>query len=78
MRREEINNLPSGYVVCDCYEVTFGEIMEAIDNGHTTIESLSHETYASYACELCESKKLDKSADRAVHLDEILEYAMSK
>jgi len=75
MTREEIEELDAGYLVCDCYEVTLGDILEAIENGHTSIESLSHETHASYGCELCQSKSIDKNHRRELHLDEILAYA---
>ncbi len=78
MTVEEIDQLGLGYVVCDCYEVTLGDILEAIENGYTTIEGLIHETHASYGCELCQSRKIDKNGDRELHLDEILEYALAK
>ena len=78
MTMEEIGNLKSDYIVCKCYEVTFGDILEAIENGHNTIEAIVHETLASYGCELCQSRMIDKNKDREVHLDEILEYTKQK
>jgi len=78
MTTTEIAKLKPDYVVCNCYEVTFGDIMEAIENGCDTIEAIRHETNASYGCELCQSKIIDKNGDREVHLDEILEYAKEK
>ncbi len=78
MTVEEIDNLNLGYMVCDCYEVTLGDIFEAIDRGHRSIEALIHETHASYGCELCQSREIDKKGDRELHLDEILAYVESK
>jgi NAD(P)H-nitrite reductase large subunit len=78
MTSREIENLNLDYIVCQCYEVTLGDIMEAIENGHDTIEAIRHETNASYGCELCQSTLIDKEGHRDVHLDEILEYAKEK
>jgi len=78
MKMEEIANLKLDYIVCNCYEVTLGDIIEAIENGHDTIEAIVHETNASYGCELCQSSIIDKEGIREVHLDEILEYVKQK
>jgi len=78
MTMEEIGKLKPDYMVCECYEVTFGDIIEAIENGCDTIEAIVHETLASYGCELCQSRMIDNNKDREVHLDEILEYAKQK
>ncbi|MCH9739536.1 MAG: (2Fe-2S)-binding protein [Epsilonproteobacteria bacterium] len=78
MTIEELEKLKSDYVVCECYEVSFGDIIEAIENGYDTIEALIYETKASYGCERCQSKTSDQNEDREVHLDEIIAYAKSK
>ena len=78
MTMEEIDRLKPDYMVCECYEVTFGDIIEAIENGYDTIEGIVHETLASYGCELCQSRMIDNNKDREVHLDEILEYTKQK
>jgi NAD(P)H-nitrite reductase large subunit len=78
MTTEEIDGLSLGYRVCDCYEVTLGDILEAIENGHQTIDAIIHQTSASYGCELCQSKLIDKEGHRELHIDEILEYAKVK
>jgi len=78
MTIEEIDRLSLGYMVCHCYEVTLGDILEAIEQGNNTIEALIYETHASYGCELCQSREIDKWGDRALHLDEILAYAEAK
>ncbi len=78
MRLEDIDNLKSDYIVCECYEVSFGDIVEAIENGCDTVDSLMHETHAGYGCERCHSKLNDSDSDREVHFDEILEYTKLK
>jgi len=77
MSLEEIDNLKSDYMVCECYEVSFGDIVEAIENGYDTVDSLMHQTHAGYGCERCNSKINDSSSDKEIHLDEILKYIKS-
>jgi NAD(P)H-nitrite reductase large subunit len=77
MNLEDIAKLPANYTVCECYDVSFGDIMEAIENGCNTLEKIIHETSAGYGCERCRSKLDDAEQDKEVHLDEILEYAKS-
>jgi NAD(P)H-nitrite reductase large subunit len=74
MSRDKIDNLKSDYIVCKCYEVSFGDIIEAIEDGYNTVDSLMHETHAGYGCERCHSKLDDAENDREIHLDEILKY----
>jgi bacterioferritin-associated ferredoxin len=64
--------------VCECFDVTLGELLEAIKAGHNTMELLMDETDAGTACELCQSCKIDTDGDRELHLDEILAYAKEK
>jgi nitrite reductase (NADH) large subunit len=78
MNFEDIAQLRPDYIVCECYDVSFGDIMEAIENGCETLEELIHETHAGYGCERCKSKIDDENMDREIHLDEILEYAKSR
>ncbi len=78
MRLEDIDNLKSDYIVCECYEVSFGDIIEAIEKGYNTIDGIMHETHAGYGCERCHSKLHDPDNDREVYLDEILEYIKVK
>ena len=78
MNFEDIAKLRPDYIVCECYDVSFGDIMEAIENGCETLEELIHETHAGYGCERCKSKIDDENMDREIHLDEILEYAKSR
>jgi len=77
MNLEDIAKLPPDYTVCECYDVSFGDIMEAIENGCDNLEELIHETSAGYGCERCRSKIDDEEQEREVHLEEILEYAKS-
>ncbi len=75
---EEIEELKSDYIICQCYEVSFGDIMEAMDNGCNSVEEIMHQTHAGYGCERCQSRRDDANGDRDIHLSEILEYNKSK
>ena len=74
MTIEEFEKFDLNHTVCECFEVTLGELIEAIKAGHNTMESLMDETDAGTACELCQSCEIDEDGDRLLHLDEILEY----
>jgi bacterioferritin-associated ferredoxin len=75
MKHEEIEKLTPDYIVCECFDVTLGTLLDAIKSGHNTLEALMDKTDAGTACELCQSKEIDEDEDRELHLDEILEYA---
>ena len=75
MKYEEFKTLDEDFEVCLCNEVSLGEILTAIKNGHDTIEALMDETDAGTACELCQSKEIDEGGNRELHLDEILEFS---
>jgi len=64
--------------VCECFDVTLEELLEAIKAGATTMEALMDKTDAGTACELCQSCEKDEDGDRELHLDEILAYAKEK
>jgi len=74
MTTEEFKKFDLDYTVCECVDVTLGEILEAIKAGHNTMETLMDETDAGTACELCQSCEIDEDKDRELHLDEILAY----
>jgi NAD(P)H-nitrite reductase large subunit len=78
MTIEEFEKYELDYVVCECFDVTLGSLLDAIKAGYNSIEALMDETDAGTACELCQSKKVDEDEDRELHLDEILEYAKAK
>ena len=40
-------------IVCDCLSVTNGMIMEAVENGATTLEEVQEATGAATACGAC-------------------------
>ncbi len=75
---EEIEELQSDYIICQCYEVSFGDIMEAIENGCKSVEEIMQQTHAGYGCERCLSRRDDANGDRDIHITEILEYSKSK
>jgi NAD(P)H-nitrite reductase large subunit len=78
MTYEEFKELDHTMDVCICNGVTLGEILSAIKEGHNTIEALMEATDAGTACELCQSKEIDESDEREIHLDEILKFANQK
>ena len=62
------------YIVCECFDVTLGEIIDSIKAGNNTLELLMEDTDAGTACKLCQSKKMDKDNDKSLHLTTILEH----
>lgn len=75
---EKFEKYERGFVVCECFDVTLGTLLDAVEAGHNTLEALMDETDAGTACELCQSKELDADEDRELHLTEILEYVKAK
>lgn len=45
--------LPASAQICSCYEVSKGDVVSAIEAGHTTMAALKDETKASTACGGC-------------------------
>jgi len=39
--------------VCQCYDITYAQVKEAIDNGATTLEEVQEATEAGTACGAC-------------------------
>ena len=78
MEFDHIKNAEDIYVVCECMDVKLGEILEAIKKGNCDLESLMDATDAGTACGKCKSKEDDPLDERAIHLDEILEFAKAE
>jgi len=78
MTIEEFEKVDKDFIVCECFDVTLGTLMETIKAGHNTLEALMDETDAGTACELCQSCEADVDEDRELHLTEILEYVKAK
>ena len=78
MTIEEFEKYELDYVVCECFDVTLGTILETIKAGHETLEDIMDETDAGTACELCQSCEADADGDRELHLTEILEHVTPK
>ena len=78
MTIDEFEKYELDYVVCECFDVTLGTLLEAIKAGSRSVDELMDETDAGTACELCQSVERDEDGDRELHLDEILEYAKAK
>lgn len=74
MTIKEFEKFENDYVVCECFDVTLGTLIDTIKAGHNTLEALMDETDAGTACELCQSCEVDEDGDRELHLTEILEY----
>ena len=66
------------YTVCECMDVSLGEIIEAIKNGACDVEAIMEATDAGTACGKCRSKEDDPADERAVHLDEIVALAKAE
>lgn len=78
MNPTEIEALSLDYMVCHCYEVSLGDIIEAIHNGYDTQEAIIYETKAGYGCERCQSSVSDANGDRELHIDEIINFVKSQ
>ena len=78
MTIEAFEKFTPEHIVCECFDVTLGTLLDAIKAGHNTVDALMDETDAGTACELCQSREIDEDGDRELHLDEILEYAKAK
>jgi len=63
------------YTVCECNDVTYKEIWEAIKAGACDLETLMKVTGAGTSCGLCKSVEDDPGGERAIHLDELIEKA---
>jgi len=50
-------NLDKLYVVCECNDVSFGEIVEAIKNGACSVKKIMEMTSAGTGCELCVKRR---------------------
>ena len=75
MTLEEFKKFDLDHTVCECFDVTLGELLKAIKNGNNTLEALMDETDAGTGCELCRSSEIDEDGDRELHLEEILKFA---
>ncbi len=78
MTIEEFEKFDINHIVCECFDVTLGTLLDAIKSGHKTVDALMDETDAGTACKLCQSKAMDEDGDRELHLEEIVAYAKAK
>ncbi|BCD67310.1 (2Fe-2S)-binding protein [Nitratiruptor sp. YY09-18] len=78
MKFDQLGSIDDVYVVCECMEVTFKEIMDAIKAGNCDLDSLMEATDAGTACGKCKSREDDPADERAIHLDEILAMAKAE
>jgi len=72
-----IEDFSLDYIVCECFDVTLGEIINSIKAGNSTLEDLMDDTDAGTACKLCQSEEIDEDNDRDLHLTTILAHFKS-
>ena len=67
-------NFPHSFIVCDCKQVSLGELIYAIkDKGAKTLEDLEDLTDAGSSCGCCKSSECDIGEQKMeLYLDEIL------
>ena len=67
-------NFPHSYIVCNCKQVSLGEIIHAIkEKGAKTLEDIEDMTDAGSSCGCCKSAKYDIGEQKMeLYLDEIL------
>jgi bacterioferritin-associated ferredoxin len=74
MTKEAFGKFDLEHIVCECFDVTLAEIIEAIKEGHASTDALMDKLDVGSACELCQCKANDEDGDRELHLDEILKH----
>ncbi len=78
MNLDQLHDIDELYTVCECMDVSFKEIMDAIKAGNCDMDSLMDATGAGTGCGKCKSKEEDPADERAIHLDEILALAKAE
>jgi len=73
-------NFPHSYIVCDCRQVTLGEIIHAIkEKGAKTLDDIEDITDAGSSCGCCRSAKDDIGEPKMeLYIDEILDKFKEK
>lgn len=67
-------NFPHSFIVCDCKQVSLGELIYAIkEKGAKTLKDLEDFTDAGSSCGCCKSSECDIGEQKMeLYLDEIL------
>ncbi|PRM90775.1 (2Fe-2S)-binding protein [Aliarcobacter cryaerophilus] len=67
-------NFPHSFIVCDCKQVSLGELIYAIkEKNAKTLDDLEDLTDAGSSCGCCKSSETDIGEQKMeLHLDEIL------
>ena len=67
-------NFPHSYIVCNCKQVSLGEVIFAIkEKGAKTLEDIEDMTDAGSSCGCCKGAKYDIGEQKMeLYLDEIL------
>jgi len=78
MHFDQLSSIDELYVVCECMDVRFGDIIKAIKAGACDLESLMDATDAGTGCGKCKSPEDDPLDERAIHLTEILALAKAE
>ena len=74
MTKELFEKFDLEYNVCECFDVTLKEIVDAIKAGDRDIDALMDRLDVGSACGLCQSCDNDEYGDRELHLEEILKH----
>ena len=74
MTVEKFEAFSLDHVVCECFDVRLGTLVETIKSGVHNMNDLQSQTDAGTACGLCQSCDLDDDEERELHLEEIFEY----
>ena len=68
-------NFPHSFIVCDCKQVSLGEIIHAIkEKGAKTLEDLGNLTDAGTCCKSCKNPQSDVGVEKMeLYLEQILD-----
>ncbi len=78
MNFDQLSSIDELYVVCECMDVKYADILKAIKEGNCDLESLMDATDAGTGCGKCKDPEDDPLDERAIHLTEILEMAKAE
>lgn len=62
------NTIPDDEIICECNDVTAGEIRQAIADGCTDLDCIGGKCDAGTACEQCKSLDDDTHGKRDYHI----------
>jgi len=78
MKFDQLGSIEEIYTVCECMDVSYGDILKAIKEGNCDLDSLMEATDAGTGCGKCISPDEDPADERAIHLTDILQLAKAE